>query len=77
MRKPNYSETMIKLRSQAGLTQRQVAEALGVTVQTVSNWETGHRVPRLTFDETLILCKVLSCTLEALVEPENHAEKDK
>lgn len=56
----------MKLRERAGLTQRQVAEALGKTDQTVSNWENGVRAPRLTPRETLALCRVLKCTLEEL-----------
>ena len=32
-------------RNQAGLTQEQAAEALGVSRQTVSNWETGKSYP--------------------------------
>ena len=57
---------IMRLRERAGLTQRQVAEALGKTDQTVSNWENGIRVPRLTPPETLRLCKVLNCSLEEL-----------
>lgn len=57
---------IMRLRERAGLTQRQVGEALGKTDQTVSNWENGIRVPRLTPPETLKLCKVLNCSLEEL-----------
>jgi transcriptional regulator with XRE-family HTH domain len=56
----------MKLRERANLTQRQVADALGKTDQTVSNWENGVRAPKLTPSETLILCRVLKCTLEEL-----------
>ena len=57
---------LMKLRERAGKTQRQVAEAVGVTVQTVSNWETGRRIPTLTPGQTLKLCEALECTLEEL-----------
>lgn len=57
---------IMKLRERANLTQRQVAEALGKTDQTVSNWENGVRLPKLTPSETLVLCRVLKCTLEEL-----------
>lgn len=72
----NYSEVITKLRNKSGLTQKQVADSLGLTVQTISNWETGTRVPRLTPDQTLILCKTLQCSLEDLVsgvEPKTSA----
>lgn len=59
-------EQIMRLRNRAGLTQRQVADALGKTDQTVSNWENGVRVPRLTPPETLALCRVLRCSLEEL-----------
>ena len=34
------------LRERSGLTQREVADALRVSVASVSRWETGKRVPR-------------------------------
>ncbi|MCC5640647.1 helix-turn-helix domain-containing protein [Nostoc sp. CHAB 5844] len=61
-----YSEVIMRLRTRAGLTQRQIAEVLGITVQTVSNWENGVRTPKLTPRETLSLCKILKCSLEEL-----------
>lgn len=60
------SGQIMKLRERAGLTQRQVAEALGKTDQTVSNWENGVRSPKLTPKETLALCRILKCSLEEL-----------
>ena len=35
------------MRKQAGLSQEEVAEKLGVSRQTVSKWETGQTVPEL------------------------------
>ncbi|MDY6784735.1 MAG: helix-turn-helix transcriptional regulator [Cyanobacteriota bacterium] len=61
-----YGEAIARLRHRAGLTQRQVAESLGITVQTVSNWENGFRNPKLTPKEALSLCKILQCSLEEL-----------
>ncbi|MFD5370789.1 helix-turn-helix transcriptional regulator [Streptomyces sp. NPDC127103] len=34
------------VREAAGVSTADVAEALGVSRQTISNWETGRRVPR-------------------------------
>lgn len=34
-------------RTNAGLTQSQVAEALGVAISTVRNWETGKNTPKI------------------------------
>lgn len=54
------------LRDKASITQSQVATALGTTTQTVSNWETGIRVMRLTPNQMVILCKLLQCSVEEL-----------
>lgn len=40
-----FSENLRKLRNQKKMTQEQVAEILGVTVQTVSRWECGNALP--------------------------------
>lgn len=58
---------MIKnLRTKAKITQKQVADALGLTVGTVSNWESGRKHLRLDPSEMLTLCKTLGCSLEQL-----------
>lgn len=36
-----------KLREERGLSQEDLAKALGVTNQAVSTWETGKRLPRM------------------------------
>ncbi|MBD2207601.1 helix-turn-helix transcriptional regulator [Calothrix sp. FACHB-1219] len=63
-----YGDVIMRLRARAGLTQRQVAEAMGLTVQTVSNWENGVRIPKLSPKETMSLCRVLNCSLEELAD---------
>lgn len=60
---------IIHLRKRLNLTQRQVAEALGVTDQTVSNWEQGRSEPKLTFKQVKVLCQIFQCSLEDL--PDN------
>jgi DNA-binding XRE family transcriptional regulator len=59
------SEFMNKRKS-LGLTQRQIAETVGVTVQTVSNWETGTYQPKLTIEQTEKLCAVLQTDIKGL-----------
>lgn len=60
--------TLMKLREDVGLTQRQLAQALSVTVTTVSSWENGRHEPRLTFAQTKLLTEVLRCSLDDLVK---------
>lgn len=45
-----------ELRTAAGMTQKALADQLGVTVSTVSKWEMGQRTPELerVFRMTLI-----------------------
>lgn len=59
---------LVQMRKRVSLTQRQVAEVVSVTVQTVSNWETGRSEPKLTPEQTLLLCRILQCSLEELVK---------
>ncbi len=63
----SWSEDILRLRRRLNLTQREVAQAIGVTDQTVSNWETGVYKPRLTPKQTRALCVILNCTLDELV----------
>lgn len=53
------------LRKAAGLTQKQLAERLGVTFQAVSKWETGETLP----DASLLLplCEQLNTTADKLL----------
>ncbi len=60
-----------ELRKKANRTQREVANALGITDTSVRRWEHGVRKPRLSFSQTLALCKILNCSLEQLVATES------
>ena len=66
--------TLADLRKRANLTQRQVADLLGVTVTTVSAWERGTQVPRLTFAQTEKLLAAFGCSIRDLVEATNQRE---
>jgi DNA-binding XRE family transcriptional regulator len=62
----NSSRELTRLRKRLGLTQKQVADSVGVTDQTVSNWEAGRFEPRLTISQMQALCRVLQCSLDEL-----------
>lgn len=69
IKKEEFKESaLFALRSKAGLTQRDVALALGVTVTTVQNWESGRRELKLNPKSMKVLCSVLGCSLDELAE---------
>ncbi len=45
MKKVNISETITELRKQKGITQEQLANALSLSPQAISKWETGTTLP--------------------------------
>ncbi|WP_416675929.1 helix-turn-helix transcriptional regulator [Egbenema bharatensis] len=60
--------TLLKLRQQAGLTQQELADALGVTQKTISIWEKGSVEPKLSLRQTKTMMEVLDCTFDELLE---------
>ena len=56
------------LRTRKGLSQGDLAEALDVSRQSVSKWETGGATPDL--DKLLALCDLFGVTLDELVRGE-------
>lgn len=59
------SEKLVSLRRKQGLSQQEVAQALGVTRQTVSNWECGQGAPAI--DKAKDLALLYHVGLEDLV----------
>ena len=55
-------------RRARGLTQRELAEALGVSNRTVSKWECGGGLPELA--NVLPLCALLGVTADELLRGE-------
>lgn len=54
-------------REELSLTQREVATGVNVSVQTVSNWETGrYKEAKLTLPQVKALCRVLQWSIEEL-----------
>lgn len=50
-------------RDNVGASQKQLAEELGVKIQTVGNWEAGRSVPRLTLAQASKFCSYLNVSL--------------
>ncbi|EGJ33693.1 MULTISPECIES: helix-turn-helix transcriptional regulator [Moorena] len=79
MLREHHDITLLKLRQQVGLTQRELAEALGVTQKTISIWERGKMQPKLSFWQTKLMMEKLNCTLDQLIiatelKHQNHNE---
>ena len=51
-----FAERFASLRKSRGLTQRAIAEKLGITDRAVSKWETGRGTPK--FSDTPILASI-------------------
>ena len=68
MSEENNQLTLAKLRQRAELTQRSLADALGITIKTISAWERGVGEPHLTISEVQTLMETLQCSFEELVE---------
>lgn len=64
----NKKSVFVQLRQKHGLSQKQVAEALEVSEQTIRNWEHGKTMPQLTILQTKRLCELLQMDLSDLPE---------
>ncbi|MBF2085796.1 helix-turn-helix transcriptional regulator [Thermoleptolyngbya sp. C42_A2020_037] len=67
---------LMRLRVQRFLTQKQLAEALGVTETTVRNWEAGRSIPKLTPAQFKILLAVLQISSDELPDQFGIPESD-
>ncbi|MBR4972169.1 MAG: helix-turn-helix transcriptional regulator [Oscillospiraceae bacterium] len=59
-----FSEKIIQARKAKALTQEDLSEAVGVSRQAVSKWETGEANPDL--DKLVAICKVLDLSMDYL-----------
>lgn len=65
MDKGELGARIASVRALRKMRQADLAEAIGTSMQTVSNWETGNRVPRA--DVLQDLCKALDCSSDYLL----------
>ena len=63
--------TMKALRVNAGLSQREVAKAIGITPGTLCRWERGQSAPP--FDKVLALAELYHCSADNFLMPINRA----
>ncbi len=70
--KLTFSQWFLLKRRERKLAQEDVASALNVSRQTISNWERAASVPSLTIAQIKTLCDLLQCSLDEIpVEPES------
>lgn len=60
----SFAWNLKTLRSEAELTQGELADRIGVSQKTLSSWETGRTDP--TIADVIKLCKVFDCPIEKL-----------
>ncbi|NEQ31330.1 MAG: helix-turn-helix domain-containing protein [Leptolyngbya sp. SIO4C5] len=60
--------TPVELRQRIGLTQVQLAIAIGKSPSTIAKWEARAVVPKGTPSEIKRLCEIYCCTLDQLIE---------
>ncbi|MBQ1619800.1 MAG: helix-turn-helix transcriptional regulator, partial [Oscillospiraceae bacterium] len=68
----NLAERIYTLRTERGLSQLELAEALDVSRQSISKWETGAAVPEL--DKLLAMSRFFGLTVGALLGVEEGTE---
>lgn len=61
-----YHSDFKKLRFMAGLTQKELADELGLGHKTISRWETGERQPLLNPYQWKALCRALNVTADQI-----------
>ena len=69
------SERLYTLRKARGLTQEELAEALGVSRQAVSKWESGAAMPDT--EKLISLSKYFGVTIDSLISGDTTEENGK
>ena len=72
----SIAERILTLRKSKGMSQEQLAEAMGVSRQAVSKWESEQASPDL--DKVITMSEIFGVTTDYLlkgIEPEKEAEK--
>ena len=62
------SQKIVQLRSSKDISQEQLAEALGVSRQSVSKWEMGQALPQI--DKVLQLAQIFGVSTDELLRDE-------
>lgn len=74
MNQEKVGNFIAKCRREAGLTQAELAEKLGITNRAVSKWETGKSMPDVSL--MLDLCEILHISVNELLSGEHLAMEE-
>lgn len=74
--KIKYISRIKTLREEEGLTQRELSIRVGVTENTIQNWEKSRSVV-MQISRFIKLCKELNCSLEDLIEEDPDTDSEK
>ena len=72
-----FGQRLQRLRSEAGLTQQQVADKAGVPLQTLRNWEHDRREPLVGAAFKLARALGVDCTALEVSDKPTEAERKK
>ena len=70
----SFAWNLKTLRTDAGLTQGELAKRIGVSQKTVSSWETGRTDPVM--KDIVNICKALDCSMDKLTDTKPREAKD-
>lgn len=70
-----FGQKIKKLRTEAGLTQKGLAEKMNVSFQTISKWESGLNEPDIANIKEL--CKIFDCSFEYLLNDDLDEKEEK
>lgn len=68
-----FAENVKMLRKQAGMSQEQLAEKLGVSRQAVTKWETGAGIPDI--ENIMAISALFDISIDDLLSNERDSKK--
>lgn len=74
--KNNFKIMIKKIRKDAGYTQKTLADALGISIETIKNWEQGRNIPEI--EIICRLCDFFDCDIDYLfnnIECKKHDDE--
>ncbi|MBW4442382.1 MAG: helix-turn-helix transcriptional regulator [Plectolyngbya sp. WJT66-NPBG17] len=69
-----FNEWLQLKRKWSSLDQRELGSALDLSLQAFSRWENGKGLPKLTPRQMRLLCQLLDCSLDELVDYQTSSE---